>query len=29
VIATHDLALMDQVEARRLVIGDGLLHIDE
>jgi cell division transport system ATP-binding protein len=28
-IATHDLALMDQVEARRLVIGDGLLHIDE
>ena len=28
-IATHDLALMDQVEARRLVIGHGLLHIDE
>lgn len=28
-LATHDLALMDQVDARRLVIGDGLLHIDE
>jgi cell division transport system ATP-binding protein len=28
VIATHDLALMDQFEdARRLVIGDGRLHI--
>lgn len=29
VIATHDLALMDQVEARRLVLGDGRLHIDD
>jgi len=29
VIATHDLALMDQVDARRLVLGDGHLHIDE
>ncbi len=30
VIATHDLALMDQFEgARRLVIGDGRLHIYE
>jgi cell division transport system ATP-binding protein len=29
VIATHDLALMDQVDARRLVLGDGRLHIDE
>ena len=29
VIATHDLALMDQLEARRLVLGDGRLHIDE
>ncbi|HEX2725477.1 MAG TPA: cell division ATP-binding protein FtsE [Beijerinckiaceae bacterium] len=28
-IATHDLALMDQLEARRLVLGDGHLHIDE
>ena len=28
VIATHDLALMDQVNARRLVLGDGQLHID-
>jgi cell division transport system ATP-binding protein len=28
VIATHDLALMDQFEgARRLVLGDGRLHI--
>jgi cell division transport system ATP-binding protein len=28
VIATHDLALMDQLDARRLVLGDGRLHID-
>jgi cell division transport system ATP-binding protein len=28
VIATHDLALMDQFgEARRLVVGDGRLQI--
>jgi len=27
VIATHDIALMDQVDARRLVIGDGHLEI--
>ncbi|NNM71359.1 cell division ATP-binding protein FtsE [Enterovirga aerilata] len=25
-IATHDLALMDQVDARRLVLSDGQLH---
>jgi len=29
VIATHDLGLMDQIDARRLVLGDGRLHIDE
>jgi cell division transport system ATP-binding protein len=29
VIATHDLALMDKIEARRLVLGEGRLHIDE
>jgi cell division transport system ATP-binding protein len=30
VIATHDIALMDQFnEARRLVLGDGRLHIYE
>jgi cell division transport system ATP-binding protein len=29
VIATHDLGLMDQVEARRFVLGEGRLHIDE
>jgi cell division transport system ATP-binding protein len=29
VIATHDLALMDQVDARRLVVGERRLHIDE
>ena len=29
VIATHDLSLMDQLDARRLVLGDGRLHIDE
>lgn len=27
VIATHDLGLMDQYEARRLVLTDGRLHI--
>lgn len=27
VIATHDLALMDQYEARRLVLTDGRLHV--
>lgn len=26
-IATHDLALMDQYDARRLVLGEGRLHI--
>ena len=26
VIATHDIALMDQVDARRLVLHDGRLH---
>ncbi|KZE30705.1 cell division ATP-binding protein FtsE [Chelatococcus daeguensis] len=29
IIATHDLALMDQVDARRLVLGEGRLHIYE
>jgi cell division transport system ATP-binding protein len=29
VIATHDFTLMDQVDARRLVLGDGHLLIDE
>jgi cell division transport system ATP-binding protein len=29
VIATHDFTLMDQVDARRLVLADGHLHIDE
>jgi cell division transport system ATP-binding protein len=29
VIATHDFTLMDQVDARRLVLGEGHLHIDE
>lgn len=29
VIATHDIALMDQLDVRRLVIGDGELHIDD
>jgi cell division transport system ATP-binding protein len=28
-IATHDFGLMDQIDARRLVLGDGQLHIDE
>jgi cell division transport system ATP-binding protein len=27
IIATHDLALMDQVDARRLVLGEGRLHV--
>lgn len=29
VIATHDLALMDQVEARRLVLADGRLTVHD
>ncbi|WP_246728326.1 cell division ATP-binding protein FtsE [Microvirga terricola] len=29
VIATHDFSLMDQLSVRRLVLGDGRLHIDE
>jgi cell division transport system ATP-binding protein len=29
VIATHDLALMDQVEARRMVLAEGRLHVYE
>jgi cell division transport system ATP-binding protein len=29
VIATHDLALMDQLDARRLVLGEGHLHVDD
>ena len=29
VIATHDIALMDQYDARRLVLHDGRLHIFE
>ena len=29
VIATHDLPLMDQVDARRLILSDGELMIDE
>jgi cell division transport system ATP-binding protein len=28
-IATHDLSLMDQIDARRLLLGDGRLWIDE
>ena len=28
VIATHDLGLMDQVDARRLILAEGRLHID-
>ena len=28
-IATHDLGLMDQVEARRLVLAGGELHVDD
>ena len=27
VIATHDIALMDQFDARRLVLHDGRLHL--
>jgi cell division transport system ATP-binding protein len=29
VIATHDFGLMDQLDARRFVLGEGRLHIDE
>jgi cell division transport system ATP-binding protein len=29
VIATHDIALMDEYDARRLVLHDGRLHIYE
>src|SRR5437660_10270112 len=29
VIATHDFGLMEQLDVRRLVLGDGRLHIDE
>jgi cell division transport system ATP-binding protein len=29
VIATHDLTLMDQVDARRLILTDGRIQIDE
>jgi cell division transport system ATP-binding protein len=28
-IATHDIALMDQHDARRLVLTDGRLYLDE
>jgi cell division transport system ATP-binding protein len=28
VIATHDLALLEQFEARRIVVGDGRVHVD-
>jgi cell division transport system ATP-binding protein len=28
VIATHDFALLDQVDARRLVLGDGQLYVE-
>ncbi|MGB6798126.1 MAG: cell division ATP-binding protein FtsE, partial [Xanthobacteraceae bacterium] len=27
VIATHDIALMDEYDARRLVLHDGRLHV--
>jgi cell division transport system ATP-binding protein len=27
VIATHDIALMDEFDARRLVLHDGRLHV--
>ena len=27
IIATHDIALMDQYDARRLVLHEGRLHI--
>lgn len=29
VLATHDLALMDQVDARRMVLAEGQLHVYE
>ncbi len=29
VIATHDLALMDMIDARRLVLAEGQLHVYE
>jgi cell division transport system ATP-binding protein len=29
VIATHDIALMDEIDARRLVLHDGRLHVYE
>jgi cell division transport system ATP-binding protein len=29
VIATHDIALMDEYNARRLVLHDGRLYVDE
>ncbi len=29
VIATHDLSLMDQIDARRMVLGDGRLDVYE
>jgi cell division transport system ATP-binding protein len=29
VIATHDFSLMDQLDARRFVLGEGRLHVDE
>jgi cell division transport system ATP-binding protein len=28
-IATHDLGLMDQIDAKRLLLAEGQLHIDE
>ncbi|GBU20072.1 Cell division ATP-binding protein FtsE [Methylobacterium jeotgali] len=29
IIATHDYGLMDLVEARRMVLGDGRLHVED
>ncbi len=29
ILSTHDLTLMDRLDARRLVLGDGRLYIDE
>jgi cell division transport system ATP-binding protein len=29
VVATHDVGLMDQFDARRLVLANGYLHVDE
>jgi cell division transport system ATP-binding protein len=29
VLATHDPALMDLIDARRLVLADGVLHTTE